>query len=95
MVKNPREKTSLGPIHPLNKPAPADVQEDERYRPVSVTRRRRRLEVTSIEDVWEIVDEWWRANPIARRYYNVTLGDGTGLTIFRDLLSGVWYEQRA
>ena len=47
-----------------------------------------------MEDAWEIVDEWWRASPIARRYYKVALEDGSAITLFRDLLSDRWYEQR-
>ena len=96
MVKNPRKKTSLSPIRTLNQPAFVQVQEDSHRRPVSVTIRRRMLKVASIEDVWEIVDEWWRTSPIAiaRRYYKVTVEDGSCITIFRDLLSGLWYQQR-
>ncbi|MDP6494835.1 MAG: hypothetical protein QGI09_05340 [Dehalococcoidia bacterium] len=51
--------------------------------------------VTSIEDVWEIVDEWWRASRIARRYYRVAVEGGATITVFRDLVGGVWYRQRA
>ena len=98
MVKAARKKTGISPIRALNQPVPVpvpvQVQEDSHPRPVSVTLRSRMLEVASIGDVWEIVDEWWRTDPIARRYYKVVLEDGTGITIFRDLLSGLWYEQR-
>ena len=73
---------------------PIDVREDGRQRPISVTLRRRRLEVASIQDVWEIADQWWRDNPIARRYFRVALDGGSTVTVFRDLTSGVWYEQR-
>jgi hypothetical protein len=52
------------------------------------------LRVTRVTDVWEIVDEWWRDRPIARRYFTVTLEDGTRTTLFRDLSDGGWYAQR-
>ena len=94
MVKTAGKKTGPGPVRALNLPTLVDVEEDEGQRPVSVALRGRRLEVTSIEDVWEIVDEWWRTTPVARRYYSVVLEDGSGLTVFRDLLSGLWHEQR-
>ena len=95
MVKAPREEAGPGPIRALNLPALVSVEEDEGQRPTSVTVRRRRLEVASIQDVWEIADEWWRTSAIARRYYLVVLEDGKSITIFHDLLSDLWYEQRA
>ncbi len=95
MVKTAGKKTGPGSIRALNLPRPVEAREDEQQRPVSLTLRRRRLEVTSIEDTSEIVDEGWRSSLIARRYHRVVLEDGTGLTVFRDLLSGLWYEQRA
>jgi hypothetical protein len=95
MVKTAGKKTRPGPIRALNLPGLVDVDEDEHQRPVCLTLRGRKLKVASIEDAWEIVDEWWRADPVARRYHRVVLEDGTGLTVFRDLLSDLWYQQRA
>ena len=77
-------------------PAPAVVTEDERQRPVAITLslRRRRLRVSSIDDLWEIDEEWWRSRPIARRYYRVTLEDSRAITLFRDMVDGCWYQQQ-
>ena len=94
MVKNPGKKTSLSRIRSLNRPQPVQVEEDNDCRPSAIVSRGRRARVTSIEDVWEIVDEWWRTDPIARRYYRVAVQGGTTTTVFRDLTSGAWYEQR-
>ena len=94
MVKNSRKKTGLGRIRPLNRPAVVQVEEDDDLRPSVIALRGRETRVASIEDVWEIVDEWWRANPIARRYYQVTVEGGATVTAFRDLVSGVWYQQQ-
>ena len=94
MVKNPRKKACPGPIRALNQPEPVQVEENGRRRPVAVTLGRREGRVTSIEDVWEIEDEWWRQRPISRRYYRVLLKDGSGMTLFRDLLNSLWYEQK-
>jgi hypothetical protein len=60
------------------------VEEDEARRPVSVVLRGRRLEVASIEDIWEIDDEWWRPVPVHRLYYRTITTDGISLTVFRD-----------
>ena len=95
MVKTAGKKTNLGPLRALNLPVRIEVEEDAANRPVSVVTRGKRIEVVSIEDVWEIVDEWWRTTPVARRYYRIVLEDGSGLTIFCDLLNGLWHYQRA
>ena len=57
------------------------------------------LVVTSINDLWQVDDEWWRERPISRRYYQVTTQDPATqnerrLTIFRDQLNGSWYWQK-
>ena len=88
-------KRDAGAIQALNMPTLLDVEEDGQQRPGSIAMRPGRIEVGSIQDTWEIVDEWWRANPIARRYFRVVLEDGRGMTVFRDLIGGLWYEQRA
>ena len=94
MVANPRKKTSPSRIRPLNRPAPVQVREDEREMPTAVVLRHAEVTVTSVLDVWEIVDEWWRATPVSRRYYRAALDGGNSVTLFRDLVSGAWYEQR-
>jgi hypothetical protein len=71
-----------------------EVAEGEDGRPLAVTLRGRSVEVTVVEDLWEIADEWWRPRPIARRYYAVSLQDGGHATIFRDLVEGGWYRQQ-
>ena len=70
------------------------VEEDERHRPASLTLRGRRFKVASIEDTWEIADEWWRPKPVHRAYYAAITEDGATVTIFRDLVGGGWYRQR-
>jgi len=59
-----------------------------------LTRKGRSLTVASINDLWQVDDEWWREQPISRRYYQVTTQDERRLTIFRDQLNGQWYWQQ-
>ena len=94
MVKDRRAAPGPGPIRPLNLPAPLEVVEDGDGRPAALTLRGRRQEVASIDDLWEVCDEWWRPRSIARRYYQVLTGDGRRLTLFQDLVDGAWYHQR-
>jgi hypothetical protein len=94
----------------LNLPAPVDVAEDGQERPLSITlttagpRARsskapatgkgRTFRVTSIDDLWQVDDEWWRERPISRKYYQVTTEDNCQFIIFRDQTNGAWYRQR-
>ena len=96
MVENPGKKTGPGRIRPLNRPEPVRVNEDDDGGPSAIVAHGRRAGVASIiEDVWEIVDEWWRPSPIARRYYRVVLQGGAAVTLFHDLANGAWYKQGA
>jgi len=54
----------------------------------------RSLMVASIDDLWQVDDEWWRERPISRRYYRITTQDDRSLTIFRDQLNAQWYWQK-
>lgn len=104
MVKNPGETPGVGTIRPLNPPVPTGVIEDGQGRPVAVTIGTGQaaivtnsvgaLRVTTIEDHWEIDDEWWRTKRISRAYYRVLLEDAQALTLYRDMLNGRWYNQR-
>lgn len=77
----------------LNVPRAAEVETQADGAPRAVTVRGRRVTVTDVLDTWRIDDEWWRME-ISRLYYRVGLTDGHALTLFRDLVSGDWYEQR-
>ena len=94
MVKNTGETPGAGAIQPLNQPERVAVEEGEGRKPAALNLGRHRLMVASIDDVWEIDEEWWRKRPIARLYYKLALEDGRSVTVFRDLLNGGWYQQR-
>ena len=94
MVKATRKPNGTNPILSLNQPVPIEAHESESQTPVSITVGRRTLRVSSLEDMWEVTDEWWRLNPIERRYYRALLENGTIVTIFHDLLSGLWFKQK-
>ena len=78
----------------MNLPVPVSVEEDEEGRPLALTLRRRRVGVASIEDMWEVDEEWWRERPVSRMYYQVNTEDGRRIVIFRDLADGGWHQQR-
>ncbi len=98
MVQNSRKTPGAGALRPLNLPVPVTVQEDACQRPLTLSKSPpkggRRLNVVSIDNMWKIDEEWWREKPIVRMYYQVTTEDGRRITLFRDLSTGEWYQQR-
>jgi hypothetical protein len=77
---------------PVNAPEALKVEEDAAGLPAAV-RMKRRQAVATIEDKWRIDDEWWRAGPVSRLYYNVLLASGQRLVFYKDLIGGEWYQQ--
>ena len=80
-------------LRPLNIPVAIRVEEDIHHRPRVLEQKGRKIIVASIDDLWQIHEEWWRERPIARMYYQLTAQDGDCITIFRDLVDGLWYRQ--
>ena len=52
------------------------------------------MRIARVQEVWEVDLEWWRPQPVSRRYYRVTTEDQRDLTIFWDLAAGGWYRQQ-
>lgn len=73
-------------------PVPVKIEENAAGQPVAI-RGKRRLAVMTIEDKWRIDDEWWRAEPVSRIYYNILLASGRRLVLYKDIIKGDWYEQ--
>ncbi len=51
--------------------------------------------VAAIDDMWKILDEWWRGSEheMRRTYYALLMEDGRRLTVFHDGMSGGWMRQ--
>lgn len=95
MVKDARKKTRTGRIRSINQPEVITIQQYHDSIPSSIVYRDQKINITSVLDVWEITDEWWRRNYINRRYYQVTAEIGTRIIIFQDMVSGEWYKQNS
>ena len=67
------------------------VQEDDGYRPLPVTFEGDTLDVVFIDERWEEEAEWWKPEPVVEMHYQVSLGDGRQLTVFRNVVTGGWY----
>ena len=92
MVENTGKTLRADTYKPVNTPEALQVEEDAAGIPVAI-KLKRRQSVISIEDKWRLDDEWWRAAPVSRLYYNVLLASGQRLVFYKDLAAGGWYEQ--
>jgi hypothetical protein len=51
--------------------------------------------VESVREEWLVEDRWWTPKPLQRHYFELALGDGRALTVFRTPRGQRWYQQRA
>ena len=92
MVENTGKTLRADTYKPVNTPEALKVEEDASGLPAAV-RLKRRQSVMTIEDRWRIDDEWWRAGPVSRLYYNVLLTTGQRMVLYKDLVTGSWNQQ--
>jgi hypothetical protein len=92
VVENTGTALRTDTYRPVNLPEPVRVEEDAAGNP-AVVRLPKRQPVAAVEDRWRLDDEWWRREPVARRYCAVRLASGQRLVIFKDLVTGAWYRQ--
>lgn len=74
----------------LYAPRPIRVRVDRAAKPVAVAGAR----VESVREEWLVEDRWWAPPPLRRHYAEVVLDSGRCVTIYRDLETGEWFEQR-
>jgi hypothetical protein len=74
----------------LGHPKPARVRAEDGV-PVAVEAG----EVDSVREEWVVEDRWWTGWPLRRRYFELVLADGRNIVVFRDLVAGGWFLQRA
>ena len=92
MVEDTGKTLHAGTYRPVKTPESVLVEEDEAGLPAALKTKRRQA-ITAVEDRWRIDDEWWRAEAVSRLYYAVRLASGDRLVLYRDMVSGGWYEQ--
>jgi hypothetical protein len=78
-------------VNRLGVPEPAAVAADERGVPVTVGP----TPVDSVREEWVVEDRWWTGQPVRRRYFELVLVNGRNVVVFRDLVGGGWFMQRA
>ena len=75
----------------LATPRPVAVQAGERGVPTMVGR----LPVEAMLEDWVVEDRWWTGRPVRRRYFELVLVNGRNVVVFKDLVGGRWFAQRA
>ena len=75
----------------LGDPKPATVEADSRGTPAAVEA----VAVDTLREEWVVEDRWWTGRPLRRRYFELVLVDGRNVVVFRDLVGGGWFLQRA
>ena len=96
MGETSRTSLGAGDLRALNLPRPVEVAVDARGTPRAVRLDGVAVPVTDIADVWRIDDGWWRpeAEQVNRLYFELTLANGSHLTLYHDLRSESWHVQR-
>jgi hypothetical protein len=52
--------------------------------------------VDAVREEWVVEDRWWTPRPLRRRYFELVLGDGRNVVVFREPAeAGRWFVQRA
>ena len=75
----------------LYAPERVAVRTDPRGAPTTVDG----VGVEAVREEWLVEDRWWTPKPLRRHYFELALGDGRALTVFRTARARRWYRQRA
>ena len=79
----------------VGRPSTARSKRLSEPRPVTVPEAVAGTAVEAVREEWVVEDLWWTGRPLRRRYFELVLADGRNTVVFRDLIKGRWYSQRA
>ena len=81
----------------LGAPAPLriQVQLNRQGCPAAFELGGQQRRVAGLDERWREERHWWNLQPVRRDYYRVMLADGALCNLFRDLINGDWYLDRA
>jgi hypothetical protein len=51
--------------------------------------------VEAVREQWVVEDRWWVPEELRRVYFDLALADGRVAVVYRSVVSGRWYRQRA
>ena len=90
MVADSRGQGDSRAARRLNEPRPVHVAAEEGI-PTAVAR----VPVFQIREEWRVVDRWWTAAPVRRRYFDLVLATGENVAVFEDEEGRGWLRQKA
>ena len=73
------------------RPVPIETAEDDIHGSFWLPLSGRWRKPRSVDNLWEISEEWWDDRPVIKMYFRVTTEDQSQLIVFQDLLGGAWY----
>ena len=82
---------TAGALRRLASPRPVPVRIGSSGRPTSVAGQ----PVEAVVEDWVVEDRWWTGRPLRRRYFELITAKGRNVVVFRDLVGGGWFAQRA
>jgi hypothetical protein len=50
-------------------------------------------DVLLVRRPWRVDQYWWREEAVSRLYFRVAPSEGVPITIYHDLISGMWLQQ--
>jgi hypothetical protein len=80
-----------GSLRRLSTPRPISIRTGDRGVPTGVGP----LPVEAVLEDWVVEDRWWTGKPVRRRYFELVLVNGRNVVVFKDLVGGCWFAQRA
>ena len=78
-------------VRRLYAPRPVGVRSGADGAPAAVGE----VAVEALREHWLVDDRWWVPQRLRREYFELALADGRSVVVFRCLLSGRWFRQRA
>lgn len=92
MVPHSRAPIRPDQLRPLSRPRPCTVSTSDGL-PAQIIDRSGRYLVERVQDSWRLREEWWRT-PIDRHYFELVMADGRVRTVYFDMTTNEWFEQR-
>ncbi len=94
MVSHPGGEAGPRRVRRLKEPRPLQVHADDDGLPTHIMSSSPAAPIRLLRRPWRIDQLWWRpGEAVSRRYFRVAPEDGPPLTLYQDLLTGLWFRQ--
>ena len=87
------ERSVTDSIEKRRRPVPIEIAEDALRGSLWLHLAGQWQKASSMDNLWEITEEWWNGRPVIKMCFRVTTEDQSQFIIFQDLLEGTWYQE--